>query len=757
MSARETSADGLLVGTGVGTDNVSHWRKVLAAFIAQSSAALAHPYFYTIRTNTKWSLCLLSGLSTTIYSTLLLKCDLVEIRTSRDGSKSIRLAREKWIGFINQYHGLQGDAEYTDGGIKRGAIFDDLDGAAAAGMIPKFPLLCVGKVRPGKSPPSNTAINRGDEPPRISHTMRDVKMNLIECTMSLMLVVDDAKREDVSAVEQWIMMKKNPEAKDTSPIKLTRNPDPESQDQAPTPPTPSASSDVCGQFSPFSRPDCIDHTQSAPAQVSPDKFPGLVRLSPDLHVLQRGQGMCNGVDLNMVHFQQVIKDCYTYCKETGEALQFMHSNGQHGVRLVELPIERLEKGRLNPNLSRCLHAMLSVCKEYCDVDGDVEDDIFEHLIDYLLKRNREKMLFRLREHQLIPKILNEYNLAALLSESGIKLWQWRKISQCLRLFMDVKQIAVSEKQLRMLGSDHGEIKHGVYYYSDPQKPTKVKEKVEYWTKDPAFEFTQLLQGIIGGRSIDPKVIKSINIVHGGDHGKEKFRFCSKLLIYMNNGDCHSEVFGLADIKCHKDHAQILDHTCMPEMIKGVNLIERSQVVFTLEPVDGKNKKTILSLSDATLSDGETYHTIKPVTYIAGDLAFLSYLMGKDNFSSSWCNWCKISSSVWKTPPSNTSVNDLLWSVKRVKEQVSTNEMNGYSDERRMGVCNLPKFTIPFECILFSGLHASIGIGGVFVHKLEEFIDVDVEHISAEEFQLRETKSSASIQIDLLREDKKILE
>ncbi len=112
MSARETSVDGLVVGTGVGTDNVSHWRKVLAAFIAQSSAALAHPYFYIIRTNTKWSLCLLSGLSPTIYSTLLLKCDLVEIHTSRDGSKSVRLAREKLIEFINQY-GLRGVMQST--------------------------------------------------------------------------------------------------------------------------------------------------------------------------------------------------------------------------------------------------------------------------------------------------------------------------------------------------------------------------------------------------------------------------------------------------------------------------------------------------------------------------------------------------------------------------------------------------------------------------------------------------------------------
>ena len=97
--------------------------------------------------------------------------------------------------------------------------------------------------------------------------------------------------------------------------------------------------------------------------------------------------MRNVVDLNMIHFQQVIKDCYKYCKETGEPLQFMHSNGQHGVRLVELRLQRLEKGRLNPNVSKCSDMMLSVCKEYYDGDDNDEDDLFDHLIDYLLKRD----------------------------------------------------------------------------------------------------------------------------------------------------------------------------------------------------------------------------------------------------------------------------------------------------------------------------------------------------------------------------------
>jgi hypothetical protein len=72
----------------------------------------------------------------------------------------------------------------------------------------------------------------------------------------------------------------------------------------------------------------------------------------------------------------------------------------------------------------------------------------------------------------------------------------------------------------------------------------------------------------------------------------------------------------------------------------------------------------------------------------------------------------------------------------------------------MGVRTSPKFMIPFEGILFLGLHTSIGIGSVFVNKLEKFIDIDMEHISPEEFQQHETKSSASIQIELLWAKKK---
>ena len=38
-------------------------------------------------------------------------------------------------------------------------------------------------------------------------------------------------------------------------------------------------------------------------------------------------------------------------------------------------------------------------------------------------------------------------------------------------------------------------------------------------------------------------------------------------------------------------------------------------------------------------------------------------------------------------------------------------------------------SIPFSRIIFSGLHAEIGIGNRIIKHLEEFIDIDVEDIS----------------------------
>ena len=90
-------------------NDISHWRHIFATFISNFLDALAHPYFYLLQTNSKWSLCLLSGLPPSIYSALLLKCKLVKIKRN-----VAMLDNKQWDVFQTSTR-LQGDA-YGRGG-----------------------------------------------------------------------------------------------------------------------------------------------------------------------------------------------------------------------------------------------------------------------------------------------------------------------------------------------------------------------------------------------------------------------------------------------------------------------------------------------------------------------------------------------------------------------------------------------------------------------------------------------------------------
>ena len=161
--------------------------------------------------------------------------------------------------------------------------------------------------------------------------------------------------------------------------------------------------------------------------------------------------------------------------------------------------------------------------------------------------------------------------------------------------MDIPQVGVAEKRLHALGDDHGEIKHGAYYYSDPTNPTKVKEEVRYWMKDPIYEFIQMLQGSLNGCDLNPSDINFIHIIHGGDHGKNKFRFASKLVLCVKAGKSYSQIFGLVDVVCRKDQVVILNNTCMPILMEGINTVEQSDVVFS-NASDAGDAELIINLA-----------------------------------------------------------------------------------------------------------------------------------------------------------------
>ncbi len=211
---------------------------------------------------------------------------------------------------------------------------------------------------------------------------------------------------------------------------------------------------------------------------------------------------------------------------------------------------------------------------------------------------------------------------------------------------------------------------------------------------------------------------------------------------MKDGKVYSAVFGLADVACRKDHMIILNNACVPLIMKGINTIEESDVIFSYED-DG-----MLNINLAPSNRHASSFFIKPASFLAGDLAYLAVIMGKENFSLSWCNWCKLSKANWQNtcPVSN----DMMWDIHQIGLQVNCNVENGFTDAWMKGVWSSPMSSIPFSGIIFSGLHAEIGIGNRIIHHLEEFIDVDVEDISHEEFQLQASKTSSEDTIKTLR-------
>ena len=60
--------------------------------------------------------------------------------------------------------------ELTDARIKRAALFDE--GGVDNTKSCKLQVRRVGKAHTGKPPPSNTAINNGEEPPQMTRAMR---------------------------------------------------------------------------------------------------------------------------------------------------------------------------------------------------------------------------------------------------------------------------------------------------------------------------------------------------------------------------------------------------------------------------------------------------------------------------------------------------------------------------------------------------------------------------------------------------------
>ena len=140
-----------------------------------------------------------------------------------------------------------------------------------------------------------------------------------------------------------------------------------------------------------------------------------------------------------------------------------------------------------------------------------EEKAVRSVIHYLRANHNSSFLTELRRVGLSHRVLDEYDVAALMIHANIEISEWRKVVQALKIFMGVDKVCASESKWRVLGCGANDVYSDVYNYYKPQKSENAlqqrPEKITYWWKDPEKDFVTHLCNIINGHEIDPTQIE----------------------------------------------------------------------------------------------------------------------------------------------------------------------------------------------------------------------------------------------------------
>eukprot|EP00986_Skeletonema_menzelii_P012891 scaffold7282_cov81-Skeletonema_menzelii.AAC.1 len=317
----------------------------------------------------------------------------------------------------------------------------------------------------------------------------------------------------------------------------------------------------------------------SPSESDKRQYPILSEVAP--RVLQRDRECVGGMDMDQIYSEAILREIVKLKNAKGEDIGYESANSHSTHTLLDVPIVDKDNKKV-PDMKSVLNQVMSMA------EPGSEDIMVEAVIDYLVKSHNAATREVLRDRKITPRLMDEYDVAATMDEAELKSWQWDKIKQCLKLFLDIDNVSVARNKLQAISEGYGDITHGTYDYIDPKKPGRTTaEKIRFWWKDPVLETVASVTGLVNGYGLSPDDILFIHAVYGGDHGKNKFRFCGKVVIKTKDGKYYDDVFGLADVACKKDNGMVLDNTVMPHLVEGINVMEASGFVFhTMTDDDG---------------------------------------------------------------------------------------------------------------------------------------------------------------------------
>ena len=368
--------------------------------------------------------------------------------------------------------------------------------------------------------------------------------------------------------------------------------------------------------------------------------------------------------------------------------------------------------RKNPYLEDIINAL--------DDDGKVGA---QRIADYIAKHHQDQFVAAANQSGVaICGVLNEKEAAAIISEAKLTDAQWNAIIRHFRFKWSAKlapSLALIKGKLYE-GWSRPKVK--VINYRADQKE---EEKIVATYQDIKVELKKAIDTLIQVNQIASiSSIERIRLVVGGDHGQGAFRLGFRVLLDVNGKEALKETKSVATITCKKEVTEILEKTVIDWLSDDLKFINDNPLHLL------QNGDTIIPLFEPEVNNPDDINAVKVKVeqFIAGDLAWEAFCLGKLGSAANWCPFCKQSPSEWSKPMDERVCGE-CWTIDKLNKMAAIT----LKGPKKLGVKKRPFFQwIPVENYIPPILHLKIGLLNDVVDYFGHLVEWKVIKISPEE-------------------------
>jgi hypothetical protein len=245
----------------------------------------------------------------------------------------------------------------------------------------------------------------------------------------------------------------------------------------------------------------------------------------------------------------------------------------------------------------------------------------------------------------------------------------------------------------------------------------------------------------------------IDVLFGGDYGARRFRAVTKLIFRSNvqpDLEPFSIVMQVGNIDVAKDTRSVLERTLRIPLNESLKRVHGKKVLVHL--LDNDTPPVTLTEELPGEQENNNFISFHVRTFITGDLAFFATILGKENMSTQWCTWCKLSRVEWSNP---NHVRGEPWSIEgiqRVRFSVAENNLLEMPENIK-GCTAIPLFdAVPIENFIVPVLHLLIGVGNALLESFLDGIEERVETITPPEIVMKNEVIFAEVHYNRLHNE-----